>query len=48
MSEDTYLCGGTHNDYTLPTNPLVRKKIKIASGAWIAAGADIGPGVHDW
>jgi len=44
ISQDAYLCGGTH-DYTLPTNPLVRKKINIGSGAWIGAGAYIGPGV---
>jgi len=44
ISQDAYLCGGTH-DYTLPTNPLVRRKIKIGSGAWIGAGAYVGPGV---
>lgn len=44
ISQDAYLCGGTH-DYTLPTSPLVKKKIKIGSGAWIGAGAYIGPGV---
>ena len=44
ISQDAYLCGGTH-DYTDPAFPLVRRKIVVGSYAWIAAGAFIGPGV---
>lgn len=44
ISQDVYICGGTH-DYTDPTYPLLRKKIVIGDGVWIAAGAFIGPGV---
>lgn len=44
ISQDVYLCGGTH-DYTSSSLPLLRKKIVIGSGVWICAGAFIGPGV---
>ena len=44
LSQDVYVCGGTH-DYTDPTYPLLRKRITIGHGVWIAAGAFIGPGV---
>jgi len=44
LSQDVYVCGGTH-DYTLPTMPLVRRKIVIGHHVWIGAGAFIGPGV---
>jgi putative colanic acid biosynthesis acetyltransferase WcaF len=44
ISQDVYICGGTH-DYTDPTYPLLRKKIIIGDYVWIAAGAFIGPGV---
>jgi len=44
ISQDVYLCGGTH-DYTDPTYPLLRQKITIGNNVWIAAGAFIGPGV---
>jgi putative colanic acid biosynthesis acetyltransferase WcaF len=44
ISQDAYLCGGTH-DYTDPTYPLIRKKIIIGRYVWIAAGAFIHPGV---
>jgi putative colanic acid biosynthesis acetyltransferase WcaF len=44
LSQDVYICGGTH-DYTDPTYPLLRKRITIGNGVWIAAGAFIGPGV---
>ena len=44
LSQDVYVCGGTH-DYTDPTYPLVRKKNKIGSYVWVAAGAFIHPGV---
>lgn len=44
ISQDAYLCGGTH-DYTDLSYPLIRKPIVIRDHAWIAAGAFIGPGV---
>jgi putative colanic acid biosynthesis acetyltransferase WcaF len=44
ISQDVYLCGGTH-DYTLPSLPLLRKDIIIGNSVWIAAGAFIGPGI---
>lgn len=44
LSQDVYLCGGTH-DYTRNDYPLLRKKITIGNGVWICAGAFIGPGV---
>jgi len=44
ISQDVYLCGGTH-DYTDPTYPLLRKPIVIGKNVWIAAGAFICPGV---
>lgn len=44
ISQDVYICGGTH-DYTDPTLPLARRKITIGNNVWIAAGAFIGPGV---
>jgi putative colanic acid biosynthesis acetyltransferase WcaF len=44
LSQDVYICGGTH-DYADPTYPLLRRKIVIGDYVWIAAGAFIGPGV---
>ena len=44
LSQDVYVCGGTH-DYTDSKLPLLRKKIIIGSDVWICAGAFIGPGV---
>jgi len=44
LSQDVYVCGGTH-DYTQPTFPLLRRKITIGHHVWIGAGAFIGPGV---
>jgi len=44
ISQDAYLCGGTH-DYSDLCYPLIRKKITVGRGVWIAAGAFIGPGV---
>ncbi len=44
ISQDVYLCGGTH-DYTTLAYPLIRQKITIGNYVWIAAGAFIGPGV---
>lgn len=44
LSQDVYVCGGTH-DYTDPSYPLIRRKIIIGNYVWIAAGAFIHPGV---
>jgi putative colanic acid biosynthesis acetyltransferase WcaF len=44
VSQYSYLCGATH-DYTEETMPLVTKPIRIATRAWVAAGAFVGPGV---
>ncbi|MCC6422987.1 MAG: putative colanic acid biosynthesis acetyltransferase [Phycisphaerales bacterium] len=44
ISQDAYLCGGTH-DYTSLAYPLIRKKITVGNYVWIAAGAFIAPGV---
>ena len=44
ISQDVYLCGGTH-DYSLANYPLIRRKIVIEDDVWIGAGAFIGPGV---
>lgn len=44
ISQDVYLCGGTH-DYTDSKLPLLRKDIVIGDNVWIGAGAFIGPGV---
>lgn len=44
ISQDAYLCGGTH-DYTDPRYPLLRRPIVIDDDVWIGAGAFIGPGV---
>lgn len=44
VSQDAYICGGTHN-YTRSDLPLQRTPIDIGSSVWICAGAFIGPGV---
>ena len=44
ISQDVYICGGTH-DYTDLTYPLVIRNIVIGDCVWIGAGAFIGPGV---
>jgi putative colanic acid biosynthesis acetyltransferase WcaF len=44
VSQDVYLCGGTH-DHTDPTLPLIRSEVHIGAGVWVAAGAFVGPGV---
>jgi putative colanic acid biosynthesis acetyltransferase WcaF len=44
VSQDTYLCAGTH-DYTVQDLPLLRPPITIGNGVWVAAGAFVGPGV---
>lgn len=44
LSQDVYLCAGTH-DYSKANLPLLRKAIIIGHGTWLCAGAFIGPGV---
>lgn len=44
VSQRAWLCAGTH-DYTRIDMPLIRPPIVIGDGAWICAGAFIGPGV---
>jgi putative colanic acid biosynthesis acetyltransferase WcaF len=44
ISQDVYICGGTH-DYSTLTYPLLRKRVVIGDYCWIAAGAFIHPGV---
>lgn len=44
ISQDAYLCGGTH-DHTKDSLPLLRKDIVIGESVWICAGAFIGPGI---
>ncbi len=44
VSQYSHLCGATH-DYDDVTMRLVTKPIRIATRAWVAAGAFVGPGV---
>jgi putative colanic acid biosynthesis acetyltransferase WcaF len=44
ISQDVYLCGGTH-DYMQENLPLRQSAITIGSGVWVCAGACIGPDV---
>lgn len=44
ISQDTYLCAGTH-DHRQRDFPLLRQPVTIGNGVWIGAGAFIGPGV---
>ena len=44
VSQDVYLCGGTH-DFTRASRPLLAKPIIIGDDVWLAAGVFIGPGV---
>jgi len=44
VSQDVYFCGGTH-DYSMPSYPLVTKRIVVEDDVWICAGAFIAPGV---
>lgn len=44
VSQYAHLCAATH-DYRLPGLPLVARPISVQSGAWICAGAFLGPGV---
>ena len=44
ISQDVYLCGGTH-DFRREDFPLVSRDVCIGSGCWIAAKSFIHPGV---
>ena len=44
ISQRAFLCSGNHN-FKLPTFDLMVEPITIERGAWIAAGAFVGPGV---
>ena len=44
ISQDVYLCGGTH-DHQNPSLPLLKENIVIGDNIWICAGAFIAPGV---
>ena len=44
ISPRTFLCTGNHN-YKSPVFDLIVKPIHIEEGAWICAGAMVGPGV---
>jgi len=43
ISQGAYLCTGNH-DWSDPSFGLITKPIRIATGAWIAARACLGPG----
>lgn len=45
LSQGVYLCTGSH-DWSRPSFDLIVKSINVGDGAWIAAGAVIGPGVQ--
>jgi putative colanic acid biosynthesis acetyltransferase WcaF len=44
ISQRAFFCTGNH-DYKSPTFDLIVKPIHVGEGAWIAAGAMVGPGV---
>jgi putative colanic acid biosynthesis acetyltransferase WcaF len=44
ISQGVYLCTGNH-DWSDPAFALVERPIEIHEGAWVAAGAILGPGV---
>jgi putative colanic acid biosynthesis acetyltransferase WcaF len=44
VSQYAHLCAGTH-DHRRSEMPLVKSPIEIGAGAWICAGAFVGPGV---
>lgn len=45
VSQGTHLCSASH-DFRDPEFPLITGPIIIGRGAWVAAEAFIGPGVH--
>lgn len=45
LSQGVYLCTGSH-DWSRPSFDLIVKPIEVGDGAWIAAGAVVGPGVQ--
>lgn len=45
ISQDSYLCGATH-DYNDPDFPLLAYEMHIGARAWICARASVGPGVQ--
>ncbi len=45
VSQGAHLCAATH-DFRQPDFPLVTGPIVVGEGAWVAAEAFVGPGVH--
>jgi putative colanic acid biosynthesis acetyltransferase WcaF len=45
LSQDSYLCGATH-DYNDPAFPLLAYRMTIDAYAWICARASVAPGIH--
>ena len=45
VSQKAYLCTASH-DFDDPVFPLIGAPISVGAGAWVAAAAFVGPGVH--